>query len=151
MTDQVQPSRSSSRQRRKNLYVGLTALFMGLYGASVVTDLSIDANLFWLTAAFIVAAIGFACLWVRALDEAQMQAQYVSWYWGGSMGLSVSALVFIALMPLVVEPGAISALFPSGAGPILPNLTFSAGFMLGILPAVIGYLIWWTVVFLRRG
>lgn len=149
MTDRTQTS-PVSREQRKNRFIGLTALFMVLYGASVSADLLLDVNLFWLTAALMIIAIGFAFLWARALDEAQMQAHYVSWYWGGSLGLMASALVFIALMPVIVAPGAVDALFLRELGPMLPNLSFTAGFLLGMTPAVIGYLIWWGVITLQR-
>jgi hypothetical protein len=150
MIEAVQSSRPSRRERRKVLFTTLTGVFMLLYAVSIVADLALaDVNLFWLTAVFVIGAIAAACGWARTLDEAKMSAHYVAWFWGGSLGLSVSALVALALGPTMMTPGGVEALLPAAFEPVAANLAFSAGFMLGIVPAAVGYLIWWGVLWAR--
>jgi len=151
MTQAAQSSRASIRERRKNLAMAATGVFMLLYAASLTADLMLDANLFWLTAMLILGVGVGAGLWAQALDEAKLNAHYVAWFWGGSAGLLASSLVFIATLPTLVTPYGLDAFVPAGLEPLAVNGAFAAGIALGMFPACIGYVIWWSVLSARRG
>lgn len=151
MTDVSRAPRPSQRERRKNRFMTLTGVLLALYTVSLFADIVLDLNLFWLTAFFIIAMTVCAFGWARSLDEAKLNAHYEAWYWGGSLGLLVSGLIFVALVPMLLTPGSVEALFPPTAQSIAANMSFIAGLMLGMTPAVIGYLIWWGVLWARRG
>lgn len=150
MTDAVHSSRPSTRERRKALFMALTGIFMLVYPIALVADLLIDANLLPLTVALVVASVASACAWARQLDEAKLNAHYIAWFWGGSAGLMAAALTYLALLPTLLTPGGVDALFPAPLAPFASNLAFMAGFLLGVMPAAIGYAIWWCVLWLRR-
>jgi hypothetical protein len=150
MTQATQTSRPSARERRKTFAMTLTGVFMLLYAASLVADIVLDANLFWLTALFVLATGAGAIVWARTLDEAKLNAHYIAWYWGGSAGLMLSALTFVALIPTLVTPNGLNGLVPPAFAPFATNLSFGAGLVLGMFPAMIGYLIWWGVLWARR-
>jgi hypothetical protein len=140
----------SRRERRKTLLMTLTFVFMLLYTASLTIDLFVPANLFWLTVALIVGCMASAVGWAKHLDEGKLNAHYVAWYWGGSAGLTVSALVFVALAPSLIAPNGMDAFVPAQIAPFATNASFAAGFMLGTIPAMIGYVAWWLVMVSRR-
>jgi hypothetical protein len=148
MTIAEQP-RETQRERKTKKYVLATLI------ASIVYTLLVGATfwLSWLLIPTILAAgtmIGFAFMWMRSLDEAKQQAHYVAWYWGGSAGLSFSALVVVAMMPLILQPEEFERAFTFFDGVPAAPMSFLAGFALGLAPAVVGYLIWWTVMWLKR-
>jgi len=132
----------SRRMKRKTLYVAATIASMLAY--VVLMALSHSAQwLVWLALAAALVSVVFACLWVAALDEAAQQAHYIAWFWGGSAGLFVSMLVFVTVM---LRPSAFDgALTSMGV-----EESFASGIVVGVTPAVIGYLIWWAVIWLRR-
>jgi hypothetical protein len=147
MTEAAQPSRRVSRERRKGQFLALTGLFLALYCASVAADVALTGvSLLWLNAVLVIATTAAAFGWARMLDEAKITAHYVAWFWGGSLGLTVSGLGVLALAATMMAPGGVEALLPLWAE---PNFAFTAGFMLGIVPAAVGYLIWWTVLWAR--
>jgi hypothetical protein len=151
MTQAAQSSRPSQRERRKNLFMALTFVFLTLYTIVLAIDLLNDVNLLWLTATFSVIAMVCAFGWARLLDEAKLNAHYVAWYWGGSCGLMASSLVFLAMMPMLLTPGGVEVSLPPAFETVAANLAFVGGFALGMIPAVLGYLIWWGVMSARRG
>ena len=136
-------ARRSSRMKRKTVYIIATGVSMLAY-AVLLTFADTQSWMIWPALGAALLGVMFACFWVASLDEAAQQAHYIAWFWGGNAGLLVSMLVFVAaaLAPQAFEP-ILSAL---GAGE-----TFAAGIMVGVLPAVIGYAIWWVVLWLRRG
>ncbi|MGE0743164.1 MAG: hypothetical protein AB7O98_17650 [Hyphomonadaceae bacterium] len=151
MSQTAQRPRLSARERRKELFMTLTAVFLLGYIISLTADLLLPVSLVWLTLALVVVALAAAFGWARYLDEAKLNAHYIAWYWGGSVGLSASMLAFVALLPALLTPGAAESLFPAKLAPIAANLSFGAGFMLGIVPATMGYLVWWLLLSARRG
>jgi hypothetical protein len=150
MTQTSRTSQSSARERRKSLAMVFTGVFMLLYAASLTADMALEANLFWLTAVFVLATGAGAIVWARTLDEAKLNAHYIAWYWGGSAGLMLSALIFVALIPTLLTPNGLDDLFPSAFAPFATNLSFAAGLMLGMFPAAVGYLVWWGVLWAQR-
>jgi hypothetical protein len=147
----VPASTPRTRRSRKAFFIALTTLSFIPYFVSVVADMLVPANLFWLTALSMLAIFAGAIGWARALDEGAMSAHYIAWYWGGSLGLAVSAMTYMALAPALFTGVSIDKLLTDVLGAPLPNAGFHAGFMLAILPALIGYLAWWAIVWLRRG
>ncbi len=147
MTQLADTPRRSLRERRKNLFTLLTCVFALLYLASVFADVFVDANLFWLSAAIVVAMTASTFGWGRTLDEAQLKAHYQAWFWGGSVGLMVSSLIFLALLPTMMSSGS-AALGDDIAD--VATTSFTAGFVLAILPATLGYLVWWAVLWMRN-
>jgi opacity protein-like surface antigen len=148
MTDISHTPRRSSRTRRKGLYTLLTVIFALLYLVAVAADALIAANIFWLSAAFALAMTVAGFGWARTLDELQIKNHYEAWFWGGSIGLTVSALLFLALMPSVMSFD-IAALPMEDANDIVA-MSFVGGFILAMLPATIGYLVWWGVLWMRN-
>ncbi len=147
----VSASPPRNRRSRKGFFIAVTALSFIPYAASVVADLLMPANLFWLTAVSMLAIFTGAIGWARTLDEGAMSAHYISWYWGGSLGLDISAMTYMALAPALLTGVSLDKILTDWLGVPLPNAGFHAGFMLAILPALIGYMAWWGVVWLRRG
>lgn len=139
------------REKRTQLWIIATALSLLVYGALVTLSLFQPWAL-WLAMAVAVVGVGFGVLWVVSLDEAAQHAHYVSWYWGGSLGLGFAALILLAMTPHMLRPGGLTPAFDVLPGMnVAPTLGFMAGYMLGVLPPVLGYLIWWGVISLRRG
>ena len=136
-------ARPAKRMKRKTLYIIATFVSMVGYGALLVLSHA-QPWLVWPALGFALLGMVFACFWVVALDEAAQQAHYIAWFWGGNAGLLLSMMVFVA-----------AVLAPQAFEPVLSVLggdeTFAAGIVVGVLPAVIGYAIWWAVLWLRRG
>jgi hypothetical protein len=147
----VPASTPRTRRNRKGFFIALTTLSFIPYFASVVADLLIPANLFGLTALSMLAIFAGAVGWARMLDEGAMSAHYISWYWGGSLGLAISAMTYMALAPALFTGVSMDQLVTDLLGVSLSNAGFHAGFMLAIMPALLGYMAWWGVVWLRRG
>ena len=137
----------SPRRRRKAFAMAAMLASLGIY-LGVMVFAGGAPWLIWvvLFAALLIAV--FASLWVASLDEAALQAHYVAWYWGGSAGVVLSMLIYVLAM---LQPGAFQqavAMFGPAAD---AQLGFGAGVLLGLVPAVLGYKIWWVVLWLRRG
>lgn len=146
----TQIDKRSNREKRKSLGMIGTAVCLVVYGAFLSQTLD-HAWAIWLAIAAAVAMVLFAVVWVAALDEAAQQAHYVAWYWGGSAGLAISVLVFLALLPTMLNPVALEA--PLARLPVAMGTSFGflVGFVLGVVPATLGYVIWWVAVWMRRG
>jgi hypothetical protein len=142
-TPMTSNARPAKRMKRKTLYILATLISIFVYTALVVFSHS-QPWLVWPAMAVALVSVVFACFWMVALDEAAQQAHYISWYWGGSAGLLLSMLLFVAVV-----------LRPEAFEPILAELgvsyAFAGGIALGLLPPTIGYVIWWIVLWLRRG
>lgn len=151
MSHVAERPRPSLRERRRELSMTLTWVFIAGYVASLIADFLLPVDLVWLTVALVAAGLGAAFVWARQLDEAKLNAHYIAWYWGGSLGLSASMLVFVALLPAILTPGAAESMLPPTLAPIAANLTFAAGFMLGVIPASVAYMAYWLMLMARRG
>lgn len=141
----------SPRERRRQFFMTITWVFILGYALSLAADILLPVNLLWLTLALVIIGLGAAFAWARYLDEGKLNAHYIAWYWGGSLGLSASMLAFVALIPAMLTPGAAEAMLPPTLAPIAANLTFAAGFLLAIIPACLGYMTWWLLLMARRG
>jgi uncharacterized membrane protein YfcA len=139
MTSTARPK----RMKRKTLYIIATTACIAAYAALVLLS-HIQAWLIWPALALALLSVVLACLWMVALDEAAQQAHYISWFWGGSAGLLFSMLILVAV---VLRPEAFHAFMAE----IGPSYSFAAGIMAGLLPPTIGYVIWWIMLWLRRG
>jgi hypothetical protein len=132
-----------SRMKRKTLYIAATMLAMLAYAVLLLLA-NEQSWLVWPALGAALLGVVFACLWVTSLDEAAQQAHYIAWFWGGNAGLLASMLVFLAV---VLRPHAFEG-WLSGLG---ASDIFGAGIVLGVVPAVLGYGLWWAVLWLRRG
>lgn len=145
---QMHTHRPASRERRKLIYIGATIVSFAAFCAMIVAAPN-HPVLPWMS--LIPAAIGlvFACLWVASVDEAARQAHYIAWYWGGSAGLCVSILCLVAttLQPAFLEPLVRIASYSPETG---VWISFTSGLLIGLVPASLGYVIWWAMVWLRR-
>jgi hypothetical protein len=93
-----------------------------------------------LIAAVLVAVTFWATFaWWQRLDETARDAHKTAWFWGGSAGLGVAAIVGITL----TTSGAREAwrAFEAGAE---PSVYILAGIMLCIVPQMIGYALFWA-------
>ncbi|MES1158495.1 MAG: hypothetical protein ABUL42_01235 [Terricaulis silvestris] len=140
---------ASSRTRRKHFYMAACAVSLAAYAVLVLADRLLAADLTWLVIGAAFAAIAFGFAWISALDEVATQAQYVAWYWGGSAGLALSMLILLALLlpGFGVAHGGLHIVIPGLPG---ESAAFFAGYALATLPAVVGFLIWWAIYWLRR-
>ena len=136
-------ARPASRMKRKTFYIGATSASMIAYVGLMLASHT-QPWLIWPGLAAAILSMIFACFWVATLDEAAQQAHYIAWFWGGNAGLLISVLGLIAV-----------ALQPAAFDPVLSALgaprSFAAGIAFGVLPPVIGYAIWWAVLWMRRG
>lgn len=130
------------RMKRKSLYIAATALCILAYAGLIVLSGGMPV-LIWPAIGVSLLSMVFSCLWMATLDEAAQQAHYIAWFWGGSAGLAVSMMLFVAvaLRPAAFEPVLAALGVPYG---------FAAGIACGLLPPVIGYAIWWAALWLRR-
>lgn len=151
MTVSTHHQNSSVRLRRKNAFMVVTFVALAAYLASLMTDMMLPGSHFWLTAVLVITTMLAGFGWAIHLDEGALHAHYAAWYWGGSLGLALSALTYLAAAPASLAPGWVEKTLTATLGVPIPNIGFHVGFLLGCLPAVIGYLIWWTVVSIRRG
>jgi hypothetical protein len=136
-------TRPAKRMKRKSAYI--LATVASIIGYSGLVFFSSGAPwLIWPALAVALLSVVFACFWMVSLDEVAQQAHYVSWYWGGSAGLLLSMLIFVAavLRPEVFEP----MLSQVGV-----SYSFAGGIVAGVVPPTFGYAIWWIVLWLRRG
>ncbi len=143
MTNTDLRPRGSPRMKRKTLYIAATAICILLYCA-LMLGAAAQPWLVWPALVIALLSVVFACFWVASLDEAARQAHYIAWYWGGSTGLAVSMLAFVTVM---LRPEPFDDLFAA----MHAHAVFSAGVMVGLVPAVLGYAIWWVLLWLRRG
>lgn len=99
-----------------------------------------------LAATFAMAwAVIFAALAYRAQDEFTQEASKFAWYWGGAIGVGVSAPIYVFI--------ALGGLHLIGAGPPAAErhaafLGFAAGYGLMAASLVVGFAVarvWWTV------
>jgi hypothetical protein len=96
------------------------------------------------TTAAVAWAYAMAALAFRHLDEFQVAASKFAWYWGGTIGLSVSVIgyTFIALGGLHwLDP----AHFHLGAE---LYRSFQIGYLLGVAGPFLGFLaarLWWSM------
>jgi hypothetical protein len=139
----------SKRSRRSLISKWGCALSMAAYCGFVLGSVE-HGWMIWPALAFAAVAIVFACGWMAFIDEAAQQAHYIAWFWGGSLGLTMSSLALLALMPQLLNPVGVERLrAPYGAMPDT-SFAFFAGVAFMILPASIGYMIWWAALWLRR-
>ncbi|MFN3513071.1 MAG: hypothetical protein ACK41C_08505 [Phenylobacterium sp.] len=98
-----------------------------------------------LTAAMILVVGPIAIVYWRRLDEAQREAHKFAWYWGGSAGIVVVLLGFIALS----SPGAQG--FPADfLGAEEPRDLFAFGMVATLMAQVIGYFVAWIGWWIAR-
>jgi len=141
----AQFTQKSPMQRRKNAWIAATFVGMGLYLAAFLSAGEFDGHMTWLhwlglAAAGVSAASAFG--WIASLDEVARQVHFEAWYWGGSAGLCVSAFALLALV--------LAAPVGIGVAHLDVDEGIALGFVLGVVPAAIGYAIWWTALWLRR-
>ncbi len=126
------------------IWVGPVILLLH-HGAFGLTD---TARLFVRVVAASLAmawAVVFAALGYRAQDEFTREASKFAWYWGGALGVGVSAPIYVFV--------ALGGLRLIGAGPPpdarrAATLAFEAGYLLMGLSLVVGFAvarIWWAV------
>lgn len=134
-----------TREKRKSLMTAGLFISGGLIGflskALAPMPPAVMATFFVVSVGLVTWA-AFYC-W-SLLDEAQKEAHKWAWYWGGSTGLMVGAIV--VLIALKVDPHLAEAIRPNGS-----SATFVAmGFMGAALSTVAGYGVAWAAWWLTR-
>lgn len=143
MTMKSTHGRPQTRMKRKTLFMIASLATSAAYIA--LTVFARDQQwLIWPALTCALLSVVFAAFWMAALDEAAQQAHYIAWFWGGNVGmmLSMVAFVTVALRPDLLNES-LSALSPAQ--------TLAFGIAIGLVPAVVGYAIWWAILWLRRG
>lgn len=87
---------------------------------------------------------------VGTLDEMAKQAHYVSWYWGGSVGLLLIGAFFFASNLSLIPSGAVEAVMTQLFGKADAETAFVAGLAACPLVLTIGYGVWWIGYWLRH-
>lgn len=127
----------------------LTALLGGLagFGSALLGDEPGPVGL-GLTAVLISVAmvLGFiACVWWwRQIDEAAREAHKWAWWWGGSAGMAVGAVLMLSLMR-TADDHPLPASFGSTPGEI-----FGSGILSILLFQVVGYALAWAGWWLKH-
>ncbi|ESQ81221.1 hypothetical protein [Asticcacaulis sp. YBE204] len=87
--------------------------------------------------------LGIAVVWWKRSDEAVREAHKWAWYWGGSVGLIVPAVILgMSMLGIEVLPDAYVA--STGlSGP-------ASGILITLLPMFAGYIVAWAVWWLRH-
>ncbi|MEJ0059568.1 MAG: hypothetical protein WDM79_08365 [Terricaulis sp.] len=140
---------SVKRERLLLLSKWGSALCIAIYSAFVVGSFD-HPWMIWPALGFVGLMVVFLFGWLVFLDEAAQQAHYIAWYWGGSIGLVISALTFVALTPQLFSPTGVEMLRAPFGAMNDTSFAFTAGFMLAVMPACIGYMVWWAGLWLRR-
>lgn len=91
--------------------------------------------------------IWIGAIWMRSIDEAAREAHKWAWYWGGSCGMALGAVV--ALMSML--PQSADLIPPTlWEGRTDPAAYAATGAVLMVLLMIVGYTIAWIVWWLRR-
>jgi len=145
----------SVAHRRLIWFVGgsLAAACIGGVAAGFVLDLGRRLSAFetpavlaiGLTMTAVMAVVmGLNLRWWRAVDEATREAHKWSWYWGGTTGLCVGAVLFVLVnsFPRAVDAALDGALSPAHA--------LMAGMAVLAVLQVVGYALFWGGWWLAR-
>jgi len=135
--------RAPKRMQRKSAFILATVASIVAYAGLMFLSHA-QPWLIWPGLAFALISVVCACFWMVSLDEVAQQTHYVSWYWGGSAGLLLSMLLFVAV---ALRPEAFEAILSE----VGVSYAFAGGIVFGVTPPTIGYAIWWIVLWLRRG
>jgi hypothetical protein len=143
---------SHSYQRRNAVrmagWIGAIAL---MFGAIALEPIVGEPATIGLVSVGAVLALGLCTYAFLRLDELAQRAHYVAWFWGGTLGFAVVALLLLlGLTTGLADMDALHALAANWLG----GDSFVHGVSLGMLllgaPMLVGYAIWWTVFWLRR-
>ncbi len=100
-----------------------------------------------LVSALMVGGIWVGAIWMRSIDEAAQEAHKWAWYWGGSIGMAVGAVIgLMAILPQAAEL-TLPTLWPDRADPAAYVATGGA---LMALVMFAGYLVAWAVWWWQR-
>lgn len=139
----------SSQNKRRALYRSLMFALIGVMAAlaliSRVTDIEVHAAT---TAVVLVVAL-VSVLQFGALDEMERQAHYTAWYWGSALALvALGALGFGLVLDLVPF-----AWIEAAMAGMLDRADMEASFLMGLLTGPMlmaaGFVVWWTIHWLR--
>ncbi|HEY8617258.1 hypothetical protein [Phenylobacterium sp.] len=123
---------------RRTLPIVLTLVFALLLGVSVSLVQHPVAFLAWAVISLVATAAASIFCW-RALDEVAREAHKTAWMWGGSFGMVVAFLAFIAAehhWPHLLETGL-------GGGRSPADLVELG--LIGVVSAqLVGYLLVWA-------
>lgn len=131
------------------LIVLLTALLGGLagFGSAFLGDRPGAVGL-GITAIIVstAMALGFvACVWWwRQIDEAAREAHKWAWWWGGSAGMAVGAVLMLTVLR-TAHNGGLPASFGTTPGEI-----FASGILSILLFQVVGYGLAWAGWWLKH-
>ncbi len=138
--------------------VGLAALIALMFLAATAVgyfaaegSLDRDQATAWVMGVFVIllmiGSLAAGVAWMRSIDEAAQEAHKWSWYWGGSGGMAVGAV----LVCLATLPQASSIHIPSWLeGRTDPAAYAATGAFAILLLMLAGYILAWAWWWLRR-
>lgn len=128
--------------------VGATGLIAAIAGGAVAFALDVGGPILGVAAIAVafVGAVAICLMWWRGLDEAAREAHKWAWWWGGTAGTAVSALIMLGLLALSGADGALVGPF-AAMSPVAVMQTAVLG-VLGF--QVVGYGVAWGVWWLAR-
>ena len=100
-----------------------------------------------LVSAAMAASIWVGAIWMRSIDEAAQEAHKWSWYWGGSCGMAVGAVIGLMAMLPQAATVTLPTLWPDRADAAAYMATGAA---LMALVMTAGYTVAWGLWWLRR-
>jgi len=136
--------------------LGLLALtFIGgaIIGYLEASGALVDAGAmrFWMVVVvaviLMVGSMAAGTVWMLSIDEAAQEAHKSAWYWGGSAGMAVGAVLLVIAM---VEPVAATIDLPAVMGRTDPAAYAAAGAFAILSLMLIGYGVVWTWWWLSR-
>lgn len=133
------------------LVLFLAGLLVGLFGPDNLLEATTQWPVLTVLGAAVLVALSLAAgvIWMRRIDELAQRAHYVAWYWGGSAGLSVLLFLFFASPALgrFVDVRAILTPLEYVWG---PTAGIMVGMLISILALTAGYVLWWTIYWMRK-
>ena len=139
------------RQKRKNMFLGLSLAAVGVMAGSagMLGQDGAGAAVFSIAG---LAAIALSFVWFNALDEVAQRAHYEAWYWGGSLGLmSLPALALLSAALGDRREALVESALMAVWGDADLTAAVTSGVLVAMLPALLGYTLWWAAFWLRKG
>lgn len=135
------------------IYMFVSLLFGGFIGFSLINgslDLGMIMKIYFLGLSLVlIVSIPLGLSWWKQIDEAAREAHKTAWFWGGSIGMTISC--FVAALNLFFD-GAIMSIIASAL-----NISdiHKFGFELGMFNVMsfmgLGYMVHWAIWWKKHG
>ncbi|MGD9981779.1 MAG: hypothetical protein AB7H66_03805 [Hyphomonadaceae bacterium] len=142
------PVAPSVRKTWRRYLIGGASMVLFVIAAMMVHVIGEIAALIALPAALL--AMWFCVAAFIGLDELAQRAHYVAWFWGGSLGLYTLPILGLIAVPFGFWDGGLAGLSERLWGEATIETGFFTGILVALAPPLIGYVVWWSVFWLRN-